>query len=265
MSDAHEELLQLQGAAFGYGKRPVISGVNLCVRRGDFLGIVGPNGAGKTTLLRGMIGQLKPLQGTVRLAASAGRRPTSSGQRPTSSGQRPTSSGQRPTSSGQRPTLGYVPQIQVLDPIFPVTVSEVVAMGAYPRMARLRPMAPAEKAYLAECVDRVGMASAGKRLFADLSAGQKQRVLIARALMARPDLLLLDEPTSGVDQAAEAAVMQLLTDLNRKGLAIVLICHEMDTIRDNVRDVIWVNRGRIERGSVDEMLSPTQIDEQFQR
>ena len=251
MSDAHEELLQLQGAAFGYGKRPVISGVNLCVRRGDFLGIVGPNGAGKTTLLRGMIGQLKPLQGTVRLAASAGRRPTSSGQ--------------RPTSSGQRPTLGYVPQIQVLDPIFPVTVSEVVAMGAYPRMARLRPMAPAEKAYLAECVDRVGMASAGKRLFADLSAGQKQRVLIARALMARPDLLLLDEPTSGVDQAAEAAVMQLLTDLNRKGLAIVLICHEMDTIRDNVRDVIWVNRGRIERGSVDEMLSPTQIDEQFQR
>ena len=251
MSDDHQELLQLQGAAFGYGKRSVISGVNLRVRQGDFLGIVGPNGAGKTTLLRGMIGQLKPLQGTVRLAALSGRRPASSGR--------------RPASSGRRPALGYVPQIQVLDPIFPVTVGEVVAMGAYPRMARLRRMAPDERDFLAECLDQVGMAAAGAKLFADLSAGQKQRVLIARALMVRPDLLLLDEPTSGVDQAAEAAVMRLLTDLNRKGLAIVLICHEMDTIRDNVRDVIWVNRGRIELGSVDEMLSPTQIDEQFQR
>ncbi len=249
--DDQQELLQLQSAAFGYGQRPVISGVDLCVRRGDFLGIVGPNGAGKTTLLRGMIGQLKPLQGTVRLAAFSGRSPTSSGR--------------SPKSSGRSPTLGYVPQIQVLDPIFPVTVAEVVAMSAYPRLPRLRRMAPAERAFLAECLDRVGMTAVGGRLFADLSAGQKQRVLIARALMARPDLLLLDEPTSGVDQAAEASVMQLLVDLNRRGLAIVLICHEMDTIRDNVRDVIWVNRGRIEKGSVDEMLSPSQINEHFDR
>ncbi len=230
-------LLELKSAAFGYGKRPVISGVDLSVRTGDFLGIVGPNGAGKTTLLRGMIGQLKPLGGTVRFTPISGR----------------------------KPVLGYVPQIQVLDPIFPVTAGEVIAMGAYPRLPRIRRMAQAERAFLAECLDQVGMKASGGRLFADLSAGQKQRVLIARALMTKPDLLLLDEPTSGVDQAAEAAVMRLLADLNSEGLAIVLICHEMDTIRDNVREVVWVNRGRIEQGSVDEMLSPGQIEEHFER
>jgi ABC-type Mn2+/Zn2+ transport system ATPase subunit len=227
MFAAGEELIVLEGAAFGYGGPPVIAGVDLTVRRGDFLGIVGPNGAGKTTLLRGIIGTLEPVKGEVRLNRAA----------------------------GNKPILGYVPQVQSLDPIFPVTVEEVAGMGAYSRVGRLGPMPAAEREFLADCLRQVGMEKLRKDLFASLSAGQKQRVLIARALMSRPDVLLLDEPTSGVDQGAEEAVMNLLGRLNGEGLAIVLVCHEMDTVRRTVRDAVWINHGRIERGSAEEMLS----------
>jgi ABC-type Mn2+/Zn2+ transport system ATPase subunit len=228
-------LIRLENAAFGYGGPPVISGIDLTVGPGDLLGIVGPNGAGKTTLLRGMIGLLKPVEGTVRFG--------------------------RP--SDKRPVLGYVPQVQALDPIFPVTVEEVVAMGAYPRLSRVSLLPASERTILHECLQQVGMADFCKKLFANLSAGQKQRVVIARALMARPDVLLLDEPTSGVDQAAEKAIMNLLGKLNSEGLTVVLICHEMDTMRENVRDVVWISRGKIERGGVEEMLSAAMVKERL--
>jgi len=152
----------------------------------------------------------------------------------------------------------------VLDPIFPLTVEEVAAMGAFPRFRRMGLEPGEEKRFIAECLGRVGMESFRKRLFADLSAGQKQRILIARALATRPDLLLLDEPTSGVVQAAESAIVDLLETLNASGIAVVLVCHEMDMVRRCVRDVIWVNRGRIERGSVEEMLSAAMVRERLE-
>ncbi len=229
-------LMTLEGAAFGYSRSPVIAGVDISVMRGDFLGIVGPNGAGKTTLLRGMIGLLKPIEGSVRFGELSGR----------------------------RPVIGYVPQVQALDSIFPLTVGEVVTMGAYHRMRRLSLSSKKERNDLGSVLERVGMAGQRKELFASLSAGQKQRVLIARALMTRPDILLLDEPTSGVDQAGEKAVMDLLGALNRGGLAVVLVCHEMDMVRENVRDVLWVSRGRIERGSVEEMLSAAMVRDRLE-
>ncbi|MEW6747889.1 MAG: metal ABC transporter ATP-binding protein [Planctomycetota bacterium] len=228
---AREVLVSLRDASFGYGDRPVISHVNLTVRRGDFLGIVGPNGAGKTTLLRGIIGFSAPLAGEVLIGSAAGR----------------------------HVVLGYVPQVQSLDSIFPLTVTEVVAMGAYPRLRRLRLFGGEERAVIGECLRQVGMERVSRKLFSELSAGQKQRVLVARALVSRPDLLLLDEPTSGADEAAEQAIMQVLGRLNREDLAIVLVCHEMDTLRENVREVVWVHHGRVEQGSVSEMLSPTSV------
>jgi len=231
-----EVLVTLENASFGYNGKPVIAGVNLTIARGDFIGLVGPNGAGKTTLLRGLIGQLKPLKGALR----AGRGPAG------------------------KPVLGYVPQVHALDPIFPVTVEEVVSMGAFSRLSRLGPMPGREKEFRRDCLARVGMDGLGKKPFASLSAGQKQRVLIARAIMTRPDLLLLDEPTSGVDQAAEKTVMQLLAELNGQGLALVLACHELDMVRRTVRDVLWVSRGRIVRGGAEEMLSAGLVNEMFE-
>ncbi|MEW6073672.1 MAG: ATP-binding cassette domain-containing protein [Planctomycetota bacterium] len=210
-------LIALRAAAFGYGGRPVISGVDLEITAAAFLGVVGPNGAGKTTLMRGLLGLLPPLQGTV----------------------------ERSTSS-----LGYVPQREGLDPVYPLSVQEVVRMGAYARLSRWGRVRPADGALALECLDRVGLADRRRLRFSRLSGGQRQRVLIARALLTRPEVLFLDEPTSGVDLPTQEAILDLLRDLNRReGLAVLLVSHQFEVTRAAAREIIWVADGRV--GSVE--------------
>lgn len=215
------ELLRLEGAAFGYGARTVVAGVDLVVRAGDFIGIVGPNGSGKTTLFRGMLGLIPPRAGKV----------------------------QRFTRS-----IGYVPQRDTLDPNFPLTVSEVVEMGAYARLRGLRRLARADRDLAANWLERVGLCEHALAQFASLSGGQRQRVLIARALLASPQLLLLDEPTSGVDEHASARIVSLLRELNAEGLAVLLVSHQLPLVRESVREVLWVGEGRVRRGPPEDLL-----------
>ena len=226
-----DPLLKLSSAAFGYAQRPVVSGVDLEVGAGDFLGIVGPNGAGKTTLFRGMLGLLAPLSGRVERATRE---------------------------------LGYVPQREGLDALFPLRVDEVVHMGAYGRLTGLRRLHASERALARSALERVGMTEHARAAFASLSGGQRQRVLIARALMTRPSLLLLDEPTSGVDRAARRAILDLLLELNaRDGLAILLVSHELTLLREAVQEVLWVAEGRVHRRPAAELLQPENIDQLF--
>jgi ABC-type Mn2+/Zn2+ transport system ATPase subunit len=225
------ELLRLEGAAFGYEGRPVVAGVDLTVGPGHFLGIVGPNGAGKTTLFRGILGLIAPISGRVERATSA---------------------------------IGYVPQREGLDALFPLRVDEVVHMGAYGRLAGLRRLHASERALARSALERVGMEDHAHAAFAALSGGQRQRVLIARALMARPSLLLLDEPTSGVDRAARTVILQLLRDLNTKdGLTILLVSHELTMLREAVQEVLWVAEGRVQRRPAAELLRPENLDQLF--
>jgi ABC-type Mn2+/Zn2+ transport system ATPase subunit len=221
-------LLRARGAAFGYGPVPVVSGVDLTVAPGDFVGLVGPNGSGKTTLFRGLLGLLPPLSGTVERFTRA---------------------------------IGYVPQRETLDPIYPVSAAEVVQMGAYGRLRGLRRL-PREARELARAsLARVGLLERAGAAFSSLSGGQRQRALIARALMVEPRLLLLDEPTSGVDQAAQAQIMELLVDLNRReSLAILLVSHQLSLIRPNVQRVLWVGGGRVVEGRAEEMLAPERLE-----
>jgi ABC-type Mn2+/Zn2+ transport system ATPase subunit len=226
-----EVLVRMRGVSLGYGTRPIVAGVDLEVGSGQFLGIVGPNGAGKTTLFRGLLGLIPPLAGSVERLTSA---------------------------------IGYVPQRESLDPIFPLRVDEVVHMGAYGRLAGLRTLRLAERELARRSLARVGLLDESKAPFATLSGGQRQRVLIARALMARPELLLLDEPTSGVDRAAQTVILDLLRDLHlREGLAILLVSHQVHLLRDAVSEVLWVAKGRVERGSARELLRPERLDQLF--
>jgi manganese/iron transport system ATP-binding protein len=215
------ELLRLEGAAFGYGARTVIAGVDLCVRAGDFIGIVGPNGSGKTTLFRGMLGLIRP---------SAGR-----------------------VVRDPRP-VGYVPQRDTLDAIYPLSVRDVVEMGAFGRLRGLRRLDRAERALAGRWLERVGLADEADAVFASLSGGQRQRALIARALLVDPALLLLDEPTSGVDQHASAQILGLLRELSSAGLAVLLVSHQLGLLRESVRQVLWVGDGRVQLGSPEELL-----------
>lgn len=221
-------LLRVERAAFGYSKRPVVAGVDLVLEAGDFVGIVGPNGAGKTTLFRGLLGLIPPLAGVVERGTQA---------------------------------IGYVPQREALDPIYPLRVDEVVHMGAYGRLRGVRALAREDRELAQSCLERVGLADQRAAPFASLSGGQRQRVLIARALMVRPQLLLLDEPTSGVDRGAQERVLRLLEDLReRDRVAVLLVSHQISMVRDAVQRVLWVAEGRATLGSPQELLDPRNLD-----
>lgn len=221
-------LLVAHDAAFGYRRRAVVSHVELTVSAGDFIGIVGPNGAGKTTLFRGLLGLIPPLEGAVERVSHA---------------------------------IGYVPQRETLDAVFPVTVEEVVQMGAYGKLGGLRTLPRVERERASACLERVGMTDRRRVMFSTLSGGQRQRVLIARALMVEPELLLLDEPTTGVDRAAQARILELLVELNTKhGLAVLLVSHQISMVRDTVQRVLWVADGRANIGPAADVLAPANLD-----
>jgi ABC-type Mn2+/Zn2+ transport system ATPase subunit len=221
-------LLTAHGAAFGYRKRAVVSGVELRVVRGDFVGIVGPNGAGKTTLFRGLLGLIPPLAGRVERATRA---------------------------------IGYVPQRESLDALFPVTVQEVVELGGLNKLRGFRSLPAQERVHALECLERVGLADRRRAQFSTLSGGQRQRVLIARALMVEPELMLLDEPTTGVDRGAQAQILELLGELNRsQGLAVLLVSHQLAMVRDTVQRVLWVAEGGVREGAAAELLAPEHLD-----
>src|SRR5579883_1438083 len=155
---------------------------------------------------------------------------------------------------------GYVPQKETLDPIFPLTVHEVVLMGTYARLGPLCPVGRRAHRLAAECLAQVGQAELADQPFWALSGGQKQRVLIARALAVEPELLLLDEPTAGIDPGAERGIMDLIARLNReRGLTVVLVSHHLRLVRALVSTVIWVEDGAVTKGPTAALLAPERL------
>ena len=207
--------LSCQGLSFRYDQHPVLTDVNLSIPQGDFVCIVGPNGSGKTTLLKLGLGLIKPTAGAIQIF------------------------GVKPEQASRR--VGYVPQHPRLDPLFPVTALDVTLMG---RLGTTGSMGPwrkddqdAAKAALAE----VGLADRADRHFASLSGGQKQRVLIARALAGEPELLLLDEPTAGLDAHVEEGFYRLLEELNKR-LTIAMVSHDLGFVSGFVKSVVCVGQ-----------------------
>ena len=228
-------LLRLDEVSLGYGGRPVLGRVSFAIEPGEFCALLGPNGAGKTTLFRGMLGLIRVLGG--RIEYGFDRRTT---------------------------PPGYVPQKESLDSIFPLTAYEVVLMGASARVAPLWPVGRRLRRLASDCLGRVGLSDAAEQPFWELSGGQKQRVLIARALAVEPKLLLLDEPTAGVDPGAEAAIIDVIARLNRdQGLTVVIVSHHLRLIRDVARSVIWVGDGSAAKGASADMLSPERLADAF--
>ena len=226
-----EALVRLAGASFGYGRVPVLSGVDLEVRPGDFLGIAGPNGAGKSTLLRGVLGIVPPLAGRVERATGA---------------------------------VGYVPQRDSLDASFPLSVEEVAELGAFGRLRGLRRLAREDRELVRESLARVGLSERRRALFSALSGGQRQRALIARALVERPRLLVLDEPTTGVDRPTVELLLRLLDELRReRSLAVLFVSHELALLRGIAPEVLWVEDGRARRGTAEEVLAPSALPAAF--
>jgi len=225
-----EDLLALAGVTCGYSSEAVLVDVDLQIRRREFVGIVGPSGAGKTTALRVIAGSLRPARGSVT------RRP------------------------GLR--MAYVPQVETINWSFPVTVRECVLMSRV--SGRRVPWASrAERAQIAELLASLDIGELADRHIRELSGGQQQRVFIARALLGEPDLLLMDEPTSGVDVRLRHEVLHLLDDLNARGLAIVLTTHDLNGIAAHLPRIICLNRSVIGDGAPHDVLTPDVLERTY--
>jgi manganese transport system ATP-binding protein len=194
-----------------YDRVLALDGVSLHIERGTALGIVGPNGSGKSTLLKTIAGLIKPDSGTVHVF----------GQTP------------KQLRAG---SIGYVPQIEEVDFSFPVSVRDVVSMGRYPRLGPLARFRAADKAAVDDAIAALDLGAFANRHISELSGGQQQRVFVARAIAQEPELLLLDEPTTGVDAATEEALLHIVRDLVSHGMPVVMTTHDLD------RAVDWFDR-----------------------
>ena len=224
------ELVRVESVTCRYGRQAVLVDVDLTVAEGQLTGVVGPSGSGKTTLLRALTGTLQPASGSVV------RRP------------------------GLR--VGYVPQVDSVSWSFPVTVSECVLMAR--TRGRLLPWrSREERAEVAAVLDRLGIGGLADRHIRALSGGQQQRMFIARALLGRPQLLLLDEPTSGVDVATRHEVLHLLDELNADGLAIVLTTHDLNGIAAHLPHLVCLNTRVVAAGAPRAVLTADVLERTY--
>lgn len=208
--------VELKDVRFSYnGSDPVLDGVSLAVRPGEFLAVLGPNGGGKSTLLRVILGILKPQAGTVLLF------------------------GRPPQETVCR--VGYVPQDVSANRGFPVSVEDVVLMGRFEGGRKSWRPSPEDRVAAESAMDRLGILALRRKKIGELSQGQRQRVAIARALAVQPALLLLDEPTASVDLQTQAALYEILRELNRT-LTIVMVSHDLTAVASCATSVACVNR-----------------------
>lgn len=195
-------LIACTDVAMGYGRRRILTDVNIEIHRGEAMGMLGPNGAGKTTVLKTLLGIIPPVAGT--LAFPAGR---------------------------SQVRFGYVPQRQVVDETYPLTVTEVVLMGRYGLLRPGQRPRPDDDAATASALEEVGLSHLAHRAYRELSGGQKQRILIARALVGDPTLLVLDEPTTDMDLRSERSIMELIARLHTEhGMTILIVSHLLHVV-----------------------------------
>ena len=223
-------VVELKGVTAGYNGSPVLQDVDLRVMPGDFVGLLGPSGSGKTTLLRTILGAVPTQAGQVRVHDKPLR--------------------------GRRNRAGYVPQLETIDWNFPVTVEEAVMMGRTMSNALFPWFRKQERELAYDMMARLGIVNLAKRHIRQLSGGQQQRVFLARALVSNPELLLLDEPTSGVDVKTRDDVMHLLHDLNHAGVSIILTTHEINAVAVHLPRIVCLNRSIVADGPPHHVIAP---------
>lgn len=226
-------LVSVKNLSFSYGAIPVLKDVTFPIYRRDFLSIIGPNGSGKTTLIKIILGLLKPAQGEVRILGKPVEEFSDWGK------------------------IGYVPQKAThIDPFFPVSVKEVVAMGLFSSRKFPRSKKKQDERSIEKALSQVGMESFRSWRIGRLSGGQQQRVFISRAIVNEPDILFLDEPTTGVDAETQEHFYELLDNLNKKqGITIVLITHDIGIVNKHVNKVACINQRLVYHGIHSEFCS----------
>jgi ABC-type Mn2+/Zn2+ transport system ATPase subunit len=233
-----DPLIEFRDVTLGYARRAVVRAVSFRVEPGDYLGLVGPNGAGKTTIVRAILGILAPMSGTVSTGSGAGR----------------------------KVRIGYVPQRDTIDLVLPYSVREVVLMGRYRQIGLLRRPGVEDRAMVAKAMGYAGAETFAERSFRDLSGGQKQRVLIARALAVEPEILILDEPTNGMDLSSRLSILHLIGRLHQeRRLTVIMVSHLLDDLANHVHRLAIVQEGVFQIGEVGEILTGENLSALYRR
>ena len=219
-------LVSFRDATLGYATTPALSGLTLDVDEGQALALVGPNGGGKTTLMRGIAGGCTLLSGSVEVNAKR---------------------------------IGLVPQSADLVLTFPVNASEVVTMGLIAEAGWGRRITAGMRCRVDEALERVNLIDRASHRFGTLSGGQRQRVLVARALVARPQLVMMDEPFNGLDAPSRDIITRLITELTAGGVGIVVSTHDLSLARDVCSDACILASHQIALGPVADTLVPSHL------
>ncbi len=227
-------VVEVEKVSFAYDEELILEEVSLRLFPGDFCALIGPNGSGKSTLLKIMVGLLHPQKGRVKLF------------------------GRELSEFREWWRIGYVPQkvTALVDRVLPLTVFETVALGLIGKPPSLRAR---RKDLVLATLERVGLAGYAPRLLRELSGGQQQRVFLARALVGNPEVLLLDEPTTGVDFTAQERFYELLGKLNREGLTILIVTHDIAVVDRHVKQVACLNRRLVFHGEHEEFCQNPEI------
>ncbi|MFC7681897.1 metal ABC transporter ATP-binding protein [Paenibacillus sp. GCM10028914] len=221
--DCHQSIIQLKDISFSYRDQQVIKGLDFAVKQRDFVGIVGSNGAGKTTLLRMIVGLLPATEGSIELF------------------------GQPIRKFRDWERIGYVPQKNSFNPLFPATVREVIMSGLYNRKKMFRRIGREQHQKCNDALEVMRIQDIADKRIGQLSGGQQQRVFLARALINRPDLLILDEPTKGIDAETQASFFELITHMHaHHNMTFLMVTHDLEMVKDYLDTTPVQQNGKIQ-------------------
>ena len=229
------ELVQISSA---YDDDPVIRDVSLKIWPSQFVAVVGPNGGGKTTLLRTILGMIPPVQGKILLRG-------------------------KELKEAAFEKIGYVPQLETIDWSFPITVEEVILMGLFRKQHWFRRIQKQDRKKLHDVMARLNLSGLGKRHIRELSGGQQQAVFLGRALLGEPELILLDEPTAGLDIRSRDEVIHFLHETNHQGVSIVITAHDLNWVAAHLPWAICLNRRIIAEGSPQQVFTSAILRETY--
>ncbi len=233
-----EWAVEVEDMTVAYDERPVLWDVDMQIPKGSLAAIVGPNGAGKSTLIKAMLGLLTRISGSVKFYLD----------------------GRLAVSRDDFKRIAYVPQSGSVDWDFPTTVLDVVLMGRYGHLGWFKRPGRAEREMAHDVLKKTGMDAYADRQISRLSGGQQQRVFLARALIQEADIYFMDEPFKGVDAKTEKAIVTLLQEMKSRGKTVIVVHHDLATVKEYFDWVTMINLRRIAMGPVDEVFTSAHIE-----